>query len=93
MQKVKVTAGIFVGLVGWIVRIDHSWPAPYAIRYGTIVWWFYAEELEAATAQDAITVGRTPEHQKQYENRFIPIRDNVLCADGKYRYSNRTVAP
>jgi hypothetical protein len=85
MQKVKVTSGLFCGLIGRVIQIDDSWPAPYGIRYGKRTWWFYAEELELATAQDVITCGMIPKHQRLYMDRFIPIRDRRMCADGVYR--------
>jgi hypothetical protein len=55
MQKVKVVSGLLCGLVGRIVCIDHSWPAPLGIRCGKTIWWFYAEDLETARMQDIIT--------------------------------------
>lgn len=92
MQKVKVVSGLLYGLVGRIIQIDYSWPAPYGIKYGKATQWFYAEELEVATPQDVITRGMTSRHQQMYADRFIPILDNRMLPDGTYLYSGATAA-
>lgn len=92
MQKVKVISGLLIGLVGRIIQIDYSWPAPYGIKYGKATRWFYAEELEIATAQSVITQGMTDKHRKLYADRFIPIRDNRMLPDGTYLYGGGKVA-
>ena len=85
MQKVKVVSGLLCGLIGRIIQIDHSWPAPYGIRYGMKTRWFYAEDLEPAAEDDRITQpGVKISQQKPIEERRFIIVDRRMTGDGTY---------
>lgn len=56
MRKVKVVSGAFCrGLVGRIIQINSSPFLLYCIRFNGYSYWFFADELQIANAQDVIT--------------------------------------
>ena len=87
IRKMKVRSGPLRGLVGRVICIDDSWPAPYAIQYGVNKVWFYPWQLGPAGEGEQITQGSLPMNEATLEL----IRNLRAIADTNPK--GRSVAP